>query len=113
MSAPPPGAARTSQNPGINFPGREAEGLKNVARVVLANCGVNYGPNRINRLVTGYLRHGARNGFAFFDFLANTVALTVEDRRRVLADPDVMRVLTYADPTGETAVARVMRGERR
>ncbi|WP_153395791.1 hypothetical protein [Ornithinicoccus halotolerans] len=54
-----------------------------------------------------------RNNFNFFDFLANAVQLHADQRRRALADPDVQRVITYADPTGETAVRNVLhqRGE--
>jgi hypothetical protein len=87
--APPGAAALTSTTPGINFPGGEVQRLKAAAGTILRNC-----------------------GFAFFDFLANAVRLTAEQRRRALADPDVSRVISYADPTGETAVRNIAREAR-
>lgn len=109
MSAPPGVVARISETPGTNFPGSEARRLKAVAATVLSNCGIEYGPNRVNRLVVDFMTRVERNGFAFFGCLANRVQLTAEQRRRALADPDLVRVLSYADPTGETAVRHVMR----
>jgi hypothetical protein len=110
--APPGAAALTSTTPGINFPGGEVQRLKAAAGTILRNCGFEYGPNRINRLVTTFVGRAERNGFAFFDFLANAVRLTAEQRRRALADPDVSRVISYADPTGETAVRNIAREAR-
>lgn len=94
-----------------DFAGQDAtEALKAAAATILTNCGFNYGPNRINRLVMAFRKRVEGNGFAFFDFLANSVQLDVEARRRALANPDIQRVISYSDPTGETAVANVMRG---
>ncbi|AMS02787.1 hypothetical protein SEA_YEEZY_42 [Gordonia phage Yeezy] len=105
---PPPGAARTSSSPrSIDFSG--IEDLKVAARTVLWNCGVDYGPNRINRLCVRFVNRIQGNGFDFFDFLANQVELTAQQRRSALANPDVQRVIAYADPTGETATNNVMR----
>lgn len=103
----PPGCARTSStNRGIDFSG--IEDLKVAARTVLWNCGINYGPNRINRLCVQFVERVHGNGFDFFDFLANKVALSADDRRRALADPDVQKVIGYLDPVGERAVSNVM-----
>lgn len=106
--AAPPGMARTvSTTRCIDFAG--IEDLKVMARTVLWNCGVDYGPNRINRLCVQFAERVRGNGFDFFDFLANKVALTASQRRDALANPDIQQVIAYADPTGETAVDRVNR----
>jgi hypothetical protein len=91
-----------------------AEKLIRDARIILTNCGVPVGQSRLSRLVRTYQARVERNGFAFFDFLVNSVQVTDEQRRKALADPDVQRVISYADPTGETAVRNVLRsGELR
>lgn len=85
-----------------------AEELLQAARVILDNCGVPMSHSKLSRLVRAFSGRVERNGFAFFDFLANAVVLTVEQRRTALANPDIQRVISYSDPTGETAVANVM-----
>lgn len=103
----PPGIARTTSSDRRNdFAG--IEDLKVIASTVLWNCGIDYGPNRINRLCLRFASRVRGNGFDFFDFMANQVELTAGQRRRALADPDVQRVIAYADPTGELAVNNVM-----
>ena len=67
------------------------------------------GTQRVTRLVRQFQSRVERNGFAFFDFLANSVQLDSATRRRALADPDIQRVISYMDPTGETAVRNVMK----
>ena len=71
------------------------------------------GTQRVTRLVRQFQARVERNGFAFFDFLANSVRLDSATRRRALADPDIQRVISYSDPTGETAVRNVLRGASR
>jgi hypothetical protein len=88
------------------------EDLIRDAHVILANCGVPMGTQRVTRLVRQFQSRVERNGFAFFDFLANSVQLDSATRRRALADPDIQRVISYADPTGEQAVNNVRRGTR-
>lgn len=90
----------------------QTEELIRDARAILTNCGVIMGQSRISRLVRQFEHRVERNGFAFFDFLANSVQLDADTRRRALANPDVQRVIAYADPTGETAVAHVMKERR-
>jgi hypothetical protein len=46
----------------------------------------------------------------FFQFFASEVGLTVEQRRKALADPEICRVLQYNDITGETAVNNILHG---
>lgn len=83
------------------------------AHLILDNCGVHLGVQRVTRMVRDFCRCGAaHHGWAFFDFLATQVQLTVEQRQRALADPAIARVIGYADPTGETAVSHVMREQQ-
>lgn len=102
-------AVFTSTTPGAHSPGSEIQRLKVAAAAILRNCGLDYGPHKINRLVLTFARRVQGNGFDFVDFLANAVQLSAEQRRRALADPDVARAIAYADPTGETAVNNVLR----
>jgi hypothetical protein len=67
------------------------------------------GTQRVTRLVRQFQARIERNGFAFFDFLANSVQLDSATRRRALADPDIQRVIAYMDPVGEQAVRNVTR----
>ena len=107
MTAPPGSARKVSAPRSISF--SDIEALKAAARTVLWNCGIDFGPNRINKLCVRFVNRVHGNGFDFFDFLANQVELTADQRRSALADPEVQRVIAYADPTGEAAVDRVMR----
>lgn len=88
---------------------KSAEDLIRDARIILTNCGVNVGPSKLSRLVRTYQTRVERNGFLFFDFLVNAVQVDDVRRRQALAAPDVQRVISYADPTGETAVRNVAR----
>jgi hypothetical protein len=87
--------------------GPERDRLITATHTILANCGVPMGPRRVHRLVQTFQARVERNGFEFFDFLANSVQLDQARRRRALADPEVQRAIAYADPTGEQAAANV------
>jgi hypothetical protein len=86
------------------------EKLVRAAHAVLGNCGVTMSASKVSRLVRDYQRNVAPNGYPFFSFLATAVQLSDEQKRTALLNPDIARVISYADPTGETAVKRVMRG---
>jgi hypothetical protein len=88
----------------------QTEKLIRAAHAILDGCGYEMGPNKVARIVRTFEKRVAGNGWSFFDFLANTVQLDADKRRHLLNDPDVMRVVSYADPTVETAVSNVMRG---
>lgn len=106
-------AALTRAAPAGNWNGGpERDRMISAAHVILDNCGVAMSWTRVRRLVQTFEHRVQHNGFAFFDFLANSVCLSADERRRALADPDIARVIAYADPTGETAVNHVMRGSR-
>lgn len=69
-------------------------------------------PSKVSRLVRQYKYRVEQNGFPFEAFLVNSVQMTEQQRRRLLADPAVARVISYADPTGETAARNVDKGKR-
>ena len=104
----PPGIHASTSSP-RRFDPAGIEDLKGIARTVLWNCGVDMGPSKIHRLCCKFVNRVHGNGFDFFDFLANQIELTTEQRRTALANPDVQRVIAYADPTGETAIRNIER----
>jgi len=108
MPAPPGVVIAHPVQPGGNT-GAGTEDLIRSAHLIFANCGIDIGARRVNRLVQQFKVRVERNGFAFFDFLVNSVQLGEDRRRQALADPDVVRAIAYADHTGETAVRDVMR----
>jgi hypothetical protein len=79
------------------------------AQKLLANCGIQMSPSKVTRLVRTFKHRVEANGYPFEAFLINSVQLTAEQRRQTLANPEIARVIAYADPTGELAVNRVIR----
>lgn len=79
------------------------------AHAILDARGMEMSPSKISRLVRRFAFRVERNGWNFFEFFSTAVRLTEEQRRQALADPDVARVISYMDITGETAVNRVLR----
>jgi hypothetical protein len=69
-------------------------------------------PSKVSRLVREFKHRVEQNGFPFEEFLVNAVQVTAEQRRRLAANPDIAKVIRYADPTGETAVRNVERSAR-
>lgn len=110
---PPGGSAATHATPAGNWcSGKERDRLITATHTILSNCGVFVSPRRVNRLVQVFQARVERNGFSFFDFLANSVQMDDERRRQALANPDVARAIAYADPTGETATNNVYNARR-
>jgi len=101
--------ALTNSSGGSTFADTSPERLIRDAHTILANCGVTMNPQRVTRLVRTFKRRVEFNGWDFFHFLATAIQLNDTDRRKAMANPEVARVIAYADPTGETAVAHVMR----
>lgn len=100
-----------------NHEGRDTESasverLVRDAHVILGNCGVSMAPSKVSKLVRTYKHRVEHNGFAFFTFLANAIQLDQQSRREALLNPEIVRVITYADITGETAARNVDRRER-
>lgn len=83
------------------------EELIDQVSIVFANAGIRMNQSKVSRLVRGFKHRIEPNGFAFVDYLVNSLALTVMQRRHV-AD-ELVKVIAYADPVGEEAVRRVMR----
>jgi hypothetical protein len=77
---------------------------------ILANCGITISPSKVSRLVRRYDARVQQNGWTFIDFLATSVQLSAAQRRQALNDPEMERVISYRDPTGERAVRNVMGG---
>jgi hypothetical protein len=103
-----PPATAVSRMGGSASPGTNE--LANAARLILDNCGICFSQNKIVRLVLKFQErapHG--NGHAFFLYLVNAVQLTAEQQRALQQNPEIARVISYADPTGEQAVNRVIR----
>jgi hypothetical protein len=109
---PPPTAQAVTGSGGTTSAEATSQTQKriNAAHVILASVGVVMSPSKVKRTVRQFESEAERNGWSLLEFLANKNQLTAEQRRQVFADPDVARVVGYADPTGETAVKRVMRG---
>lgn len=80
------------------------------AHKLLTNCGIPMSPSKVSRLVRDFKQRVESNGYPFEAFLVNSVQLTADERRRALANPDIARAISYADPTGETAVSHVIQG---
>jgi ABC-type phosphate transport system substrate-binding protein len=84
--------------------------LTNAARLILDNCGISFSQNRIVRLVLQFKERAPHaNGYVFFQFLTNAVQMSNAQQQAALLDPNIARVIAYADPTGETAVNNVIR----
>lgn len=84
--------------------------MVNAARLIFDNCGVRCSENKLSRMVRRFISFAPRaGGDAFFAFLAGEVQMSETQKRSALANPDVARVISYADPVGEDAVHNVMR----
>ncbi len=87
--------------------------LINAGRLILDNCGIEFGNRRLFRLVHDFVRRApSASGFVFFQFLAATVQMSEAQKRTAMSNPDVARAISYCDPTGETAVNNVLRRTR-
>jgi hypothetical protein len=64
---------------------------------------------KVQRLVSTFERRVQSNGFSFFEFIANSVAMSAGQRRAALLNPDIAKAISYTDLTGESAVNNVMR----
>lgn len=92
---------------------KQRDAAINAAHTLLTNCGITMSPAKVARLVQRFDHQIACNGWTLFEFLAVQAQLTLEQRHLALQHPDIAKVISYADPTGETAVARVLRKARK
>jgi hypothetical protein len=85
--------------------------LAHAAAVILQNAGIEFGTRKIFRLVDSFVERAPyASGDVFFQYLASSVQLSEAQKRSALANPDIARAISYADPTGESAVNNVMKG---
>jgi hypothetical protein len=103
---PPPGLLAIPTSGGTT----STEALIKAAHLVLDNCGIQMGASKVSKLVRTYEHQVAPKGFPFFAYLTNAVQMSAEQQQRALLNSDIARAIAYADPTGETAVNNVMRG---
>lgn len=83
------------------------ETLVREAGRVLASRGVSVSRSKVSSLVRAYLHKAQPGGHSFADYIAANVPMHAAQRQRVAED--LRRVISYADPTGETAASNVDR----
>lgn len=113
MTAPP--LQRSTPHPGGSSYTGSAQQQRTAAIAaahrMLESCGITLSPSRVQRLVQQY-DAAARTGrlrWNLYEFLVAKVCMAAEQQQRARNHPDYQRVIDYADPTGEAAVANVMR----
>ena len=82
--------------------------LRDASRLLEA-CGVVRSGSWLNRTIRDYLSAPVV-GMPFGVFLTARLELNALQRRRLAERADLRYLLSYADPTGETAIRHVMRG---
>ena len=107
--SPPAAQRHTSEPAKVERRDQRAEHLIRVAEVIVNNCGASWGHSKLSRVVRRYVYENDGHGMSFFYYLAHMLRLNAERQRELLNRPDVARAISYADPTGETAVRNVMR----
>jgi hypothetical protein len=87
----------------------QTERLIRIAVAVLDRYGVEMSHNRMVKLVRRYERFAGPNGWTFFDYFTNAIRMDQDRRREIANDPDVRRLISYTDRTGEKAVTNVLK----
>jgi hypothetical protein len=84
------------------------------ARKYVDGAGIYLGQNKIMRLALRFKAfHPAADTPEFLGWFASEVNLDADQRRRAArSNPEIARVISYADPTGEAAVNNVIHGRR-
>lgn len=90
----------------------DTERLCRDAQIILDNVGMSMPRPRLSRMVRTFRGQVEGKGWAFFDYVTNAVQLSEGRKRAARSNPEILRVIGYADPTGETAVANVLRSQR-
>jgi len=85
----------------------DPEALIREANELLTWWGIDMSHNRVVKHVRRYAREVV--GFSFFDYFANAVQADEQTRRTAVANSELAKVITYADPTGERASRNVDR----
>jgi hypothetical protein len=81
-----------------------AETLIKHAHKLLNDSGIQMSASKVSRLVRTFKRRVEANGHPFEAFLLNSAELTDDERRKALANSEIARRLTYADPTCDLAL---------
>lgn len=103
----PPGLMADAR-PGVTTLPSKNDLIK-AARIILDNCGIPFSQHKIVRLVLKFQdRAPNAAGHLFFLYLANAVRMSDDQKRAAQSNPDIARVISYADSTGETAVNQVL-----
>ncbi|TAM68155.1 MAG: hypothetical protein EPN48_11725 [Microbacteriaceae bacterium] len=89
----------------------ETRSIRDQIRDFLDSAGLVRTNSWVHRVSRDYARL-AIQGTPVWLFVATRLALNAQERRRIAQDEDLRYVLTYADPTGETAVRHVMKDRR-
>lgn len=105
----PPGVVTA---PAAFAPEGEAPSLREQIRAVLVDAGLSRTESWVHRVSRDYARL-AFSGMPIGMFIATRLSLNSIERRRVAERADLRYLLSYADPTGETAVRNVMRERER
>lgn len=92
-------------------PEGEAPTIRDGIRAVLAHAGLTRSNSWVHRVSRDYARV-AVPGTPVGMFVATRIALSRDEARHVAGRPDLRYLLTYADPTGETAARNVDRERR-
>ena len=113
----PPGVQPNTRPPQRNRQNHIAEAsVEKAIRAVhlhLANSDVVVSPSKVSRMVRKFAAHVTRDGGSFHEFLVNARDLSIEQRRRVVADPESEWFLSWwEDPTGRQACINVIKRER-
>jgi hypothetical protein len=98
-------ATRTGSS---NVPSKQD--LINFACTLLHSSEIHMGRRKVFSLVDRFVERAPKaDGWMFFQFLASAISLSVEQRNAAIVNQDLMRIIDYLDPTGETAVNNVIR----
>jgi hypothetical protein len=84
------------------------ESLIRDAHLLMQACGIHRSPSWAARTVRTFVQSSV-HGLPFGDYLAARLQLNAQQRADLLARSEFARVISYADPTGETAVRNVMK----
>lgn len=69
------------------------------AHKALTDCDVEIGPYKVNKIVRRFAKALVRSRMTFHEFLTDVTS----QRRLKMSDPDLARVVSYIDRTGEWA----------
>jgi hypothetical protein len=92
-------------------PEGETPSLRDQIRGLLTEAGLSRTNSWVQRVSRDYARI-AISGMPLGIFIATRLALTAIERRHIAERADLRYLLSYADPTGETAARNVDRAAR-